>query len=83
MRHIHRCHAFALVVTNDRRVSIGQSMEVSRALTGYGKTVELVFSPREPHGLGEYYHQVDRLKRQRDWIVKHTLCDAARKTTTQ
>jgi hypothetical protein len=29
------------------------------------------------------YHQLDRLKRQRDWIVKYTLGGGGRKTTTQ
>jgi dipeptidyl aminopeptidase/acylaminoacyl peptidase len=68
---------------NDQRVPIGQPMEFYRALKDRGKTVELVFYPREGHGLTEYYHQLDRLKRQRDWIVKYTLGGDGRKTTTQ
>jgi dipeptidyl aminopeptidase/acylaminoacyl peptidase len=69
--------------SNDQRVPIGQPMEFYRALKDRGKTVELVFYPREGHGLTEYYHQLDRLKRQRDWIVKYTLGGGGRKTTTQ
>ena len=41
---------------------IGQPMELYRALKDRGKTTELVFYPREPHGFSEYYHQLDRLR---------------------
>jgi dipeptidyl aminopeptidase/acylaminoacyl peptidase len=54
-------------------VPIGQSMEYFRALKDRGKTVELVFYPREPHGLGEYYHQMDKVLREFDWINRYTL----------
>ncbi len=68
---------------NDERVPIGQPMEFYRALKDRGKTVELVFYPREGHGVQEYYHQRDRLQRQYEWIAKYTLGDGkARKTTT-
>jgi dipeptidyl aminopeptidase/acylaminoacyl peptidase len=65
---------------SDERVPIGQPMEFYRALRDRGKTVELIFYPREGHGLREYYHQLDRLKRQFDWIVNHTLGEPAKKT---
>lgn len=68
---------------SDERVPIGQPMELYRALKDRGKAVELVFYPRQGHGLSEYYHQLDRLNRQFEWITKHTLGDAGRKTTTQ
>jgi dipeptidyl aminopeptidase/acylaminoacyl peptidase len=58
---------------NDERVPIGQPMEYFRALKERGKTVQLVFYPREGHGLTEYYHQLDRLNREYDWIVRYTL----------
>ena len=58
---------------SDPRVPVGQSMEFFRALKDRGKTVELVFYPREGHGLGEYYHQLDKMQRERDWIAKYTL----------
>jgi dipeptidyl aminopeptidase/acylaminoacyl peptidase len=58
---------------NDERVPIGQPMEFYRALKDRGKTVELVFYPREGHGLTEYYHQLDRMKREYEWMARHTL----------
>ncbi len=67
---------------SDERVPTGQSYEFYRALKDRGKTVELVTYPREGHGISEYYHQLDRLRRQYDWITKYTLGDAARKSTT-
>jgi len=58
---------------NDQRVPIGQPMEYYRALKDRGKTVELVFYPREGHGLSEYYHQMDKVRREFDWINRYTL----------
>lgn len=60
---------------NDERVPIGQPMEYFRNLKDRGKTVELVFYPREGHGLGEYYHQVDKVRREYEWITRFTLGD--------
>ena len=58
---------------SDQRVPIGQPMEYFRALKDRGKTVELVFYPREGHGLGEYYHQMDKVRREFEWINRYTL----------
>ncbi|MBI1810214.1 MAG: S9 family peptidase [Gemmatimonadetes bacterium] len=58
---------------SDERVPIGQPMEFYRALKDRGKTVELVFYPREGHGFQEYYHQLDRMKREYEWISRYTL----------
>ena len=58
---------------NDERVPIGQPMEFYRALKDRGKTTELVFYPREGHGFQEYYHQMDRMKREYEWISRFTL----------
>ena len=58
---------------NDQRVPIGQPMEYFRALKDRGKTVELVFYPREGHGLSEYYHQIDKVRREFEWINRYTL----------
>ncbi|MEP7344697.1 MAG: S9 family peptidase, partial [Gemmatimonadaceae bacterium] len=60
---------------SDERVPIGQPMEYFRNLKDRGKIVELVFYPREGHGLGEYYHQIDKVRREFDWITKYTLGD--------
>ena len=58
---------------NDERVPIGQPMEFYRALKDRGKTAELVFYPREGHGFAEYYHQLDRMKREYAWIARYAL----------
>ncbi len=57
----------------DERVPIGQPMEFFRALKDRGVPAELVFYPREGHGFQEYYHRLDRMKRQYEWIARHTL----------
>jgi dipeptidyl aminopeptidase/acylaminoacyl peptidase len=66
---------------NDERVPTGQALEMYRALKDRGKTTELVFYPREGHGIAEYYHQKDRLTRIHDWVTRYTLGPG--KTTTQ
>jgi len=58
---------------NDERVPIGQPMEMFRNLKDRGKSTELVFYPREGHGLAEYYHQIDKMKREYEWIARFTL----------
>jgi dipeptidyl aminopeptidase/acylaminoacyl peptidase len=58
---------------NDQRVPIGQPMEFFRALKDRGKIVELVFYPREGHGFSEYYHQIEKVRREFEWINKYTL----------
>jgi dipeptidyl aminopeptidase/acylaminoacyl peptidase len=68
---------------NDERVPTGQAYELFRGLKDRGKTVELVFYPREGHGIQEYYHQKDRLTRIHDWVTKYTLGDSRRNTTSQ
>ena len=83
--HAHKVTTPTLILHggNDERVPIGQPMEFYRAIKDRGTPVELVFYPRQGHGLQDYYHQLDRLRRQFDWITKHTLGDGGRKTTTQ
>jgi dipeptidyl aminopeptidase/acylaminoacyl peptidase len=58
---------------SDPRVPPGQAMEFYRALKDRGKTVELVLYPREQHGFSEYYHLLDRMKRDYSWITRYTL----------
>ena len=83
--HAHKAVTPTLILhgANDERVPIGQPMELYRALKERGTPVEMVFYPRQGHGLQEYEHQLDRLRRQFDWITTHTSGGAARKTTTQ
>jgi len=50
---------------------LGQSQELYRGLKRYGVESELVVYPREPHGLHEEKHLVDRLNRIVEWYEKH------------
>ncbi|GHO44181.1 alpha/beta hydrolase family protein [Ktedonospora formicarum] len=51
----------------DERVPLSQAQGFHRALLHYGVPVELVVYPREPHGLRERAHLIDRLRRVRAW----------------
>jgi dipeptidyl aminopeptidase/acylaminoacyl peptidase len=50
---------------------LGQSQELYRGLKRYGVESELVIYPREPHGLREEKHQLDRLNRIVAWYDQH------------
>jgi dipeptidyl aminopeptidase/acylaminoacyl peptidase len=50
---------------------IGQSQELYRGLKHYGVEAEMVIYPREPHGLREEKHLVDRLNRIVAWYEAH------------
>jgi dipeptidyl aminopeptidase/acylaminoacyl peptidase len=49
----------------------GQSQELYRGLKHFGVETELVLYPREPHGLREEKHLVDRLNRILAWYDAH------------
>jgi dipeptidyl aminopeptidase/acylaminoacyl peptidase len=49
----------------------GQSQELYRGLKHYGVETELVLYPREPHGLREEKHLLDRLNRMLAWYDAH------------
>ena len=68
---------------NDERVPTGQAYELYRGLKDRGKATELVFYPREGHGIAEYYHQKDRMHRIYDWVTKYTLGTGVSRTTAQ
>ncbi|HWP44372.1 MAG TPA: S9 family peptidase [Blastocatellia bacterium] len=57
----------------DKRVPIGQAQELYMGLRKNGVPVELVFYPREPHGLQEPRHQLDKMRREYAWFSKHVL----------
>jgi dipeptidyl aminopeptidase/acylaminoacyl peptidase len=57
----------------DLRVPIGQAQELYAGLKKNGVPVQLVFYPREPHGLQEPRHQLDKMKREVEWIRRWTL----------
>jgi dipeptidyl aminopeptidase/acylaminoacyl peptidase len=50
---------------------LGQSQELYRGLKHYGVKTELVVYPREPHGLREEKHLLDRLNRILAWYDAH------------
>ena len=75
MSHIDKVTTPTLILhgANDERVPVGQAYELYRGLKDRGKPTELVFYPREGHGITEYYHQKDRLERIYNWVTKYTL----------
>jgi dipeptidyl aminopeptidase/acylaminoacyl peptidase len=75
MTHIDKVTTPTLILhgANDERVPVGQAYELYRGLKDRGKATELVFYPREGHGIQEYYHQKDRLERIYNWVTKYTL----------
>jgi len=75
MTHIDKATTPTLILhgANDERVPTGQAHELYRGLKDRGKATELVFYPREGHGITEYYHQKDRMQRIYDWVTRYTL----------
>jgi dipeptidyl aminopeptidase/acylaminoacyl peptidase len=57
----------------DTRVPIGQAQELYLGLKKNDVPVELVFFPREPHGLQEPRHMLDKVKREYAFFSKHVL----------
>jgi len=56
---------------NDRTDPLAQSQMFYRALKRYGVESEFVVYPREPHGLQEEKHLIDRLNRVVRWFDAH------------
>lgn len=50
---------------------ISQSQMLYRGLKRYNVPAEFVVYPREPHGLRERYHLIDRYRRSLEWIGKY------------
>lgn len=57
----------------DTRVPVGQAQELYMGLKKNGVPVELVFFPREPHGLLEPRHAYDKMKRETAFFSKYVL----------
>jgi dipeptidyl aminopeptidase/acylaminoacyl peptidase len=55
---------------NDARVPTSQGRYFARALREHDVPYELVTYPREGHGIQERNHQLDLLKRTRDWLQR-------------
>jgi dipeptidyl aminopeptidase/acylaminoacyl peptidase len=62
---------------DDTTDPIGQSQQFYRGLKRYGVDTELVLYPREPHGLREEKHLLDRLNRIIAWYDKYLMAKAA------
>jgi dipeptidyl aminopeptidase/acylaminoacyl peptidase len=57
----------------DERVPLSQATSFHRALRQTGVPVEMVIYPREPHGIRERNHQIDLLRRVRDWFDRYLM----------
>ncbi|MFN8060795.1 MAG: S9 family peptidase [Vicinamibacterales bacterium] len=57
----------------DQRVPIGQAQELYMGLRKNQVPVEMAVYPREPHGLQEPRHQLDKMQREYAWFEKHVL----------
>lgn len=57
----------------DERVPLGQAQELYMGLKKNGVPVELAVYPREPHGLQEPRHQLDKMTREYAWFARHVL----------
>ncbi|HJQ68850.1 MAG TPA: S9 family peptidase [Blastocatellia bacterium] len=55
----------------DERVPLPQSLENYMGLKKAGVPTQLVIYPREPHGLREPKHQLDKMRRELEWIEKY------------
>lgn len=62
---------FILHGEEDRRVPISQSEGLYYYLKKSGVMVKFVRYPREPHGLREPHHQLDRYTRMLGWFNTH------------
>ncbi len=73
MTYIKNAHTPTLILhgESDRTDPIGQSQMLYRALKRYGVESEFVVYPREPHGLQEEKHLIDRLNRIVRWFDAH------------
>ena len=73
LAHLEESRTPTLIVhgTADDRVHPEQSLELYTALRIKEVPTQLVFYPREPHGLNERAHQLDFVTRVLDWFDRH------------
>ena len=66
-------HTPVLIVhgEQDTNVPLGQAQYFHSALRHFGVEHEFVVYPREGHGLRERHHQIDVLRRVKDWFDVH------------
>jgi dipeptidyl aminopeptidase/acylaminoacyl peptidase len=58
---------------SDTRVPPSQAQELYMGLRKNGVPVEMVLFPREPHGLLEPRHRLDKMRREYGWFSKYVL----------
>ncbi len=75
MAHIKKAKTPTLILhgAQDLRVPVGQAQELYMGLKKNGVPVQLVFFPREGHGLQEPRHQLDKMKREYAHFSKYVL----------
>jgi dipeptidyl aminopeptidase/acylaminoacyl peptidase len=75
MAHIKKARTPTLILhgAQDQRVPIGQAQELYMGLKKNGVPAQLVFYPREGHGLQEPRHQLDKMKREYAHFAKYVL----------
>ena len=75
MTYINKASTPTLILHGavDTRVPVGQAQELYTGLKKMKVPVELVFFPREPHGLGEPRHMLDKLEREYSWFARYVL----------
>jgi len=73
LAHINNAQTATLIAhgTADARVHPEQSLELYTALRTKGVPTELVFYPRQPHGLVDRAHQIDFANRVVGWFDKY------------
>ena len=73
LAHINKAKTPTLIIhgMKDDRVHPEQGLELYQALKIKGVDTELVFYPREPHGLTERAHQLDYIERLVGWYNKY------------
>jgi dipeptidyl aminopeptidase/acylaminoacyl peptidase len=55
----------------DERVPLPQSLETYMGLKKAGVTTQLIIYPREGHGLREPAHQLDKMRREMEWVERY------------
>jgi len=55
----------------DARVPLGQSQESYRRLRRLGRDVQMVIYPEQGHAIEAPSYQVDKIRREYEWVVKH------------
>ena len=75
MAHIKKAKTPTLILHggSDTRVPVGQAQELYMGLKKNNVPVQLVFFPREGHGLMEPRHQLDKMKRDYAHFAKYVL----------